>query len=67
MKIKCMICDRVNEVEDQSLLAKKMRNKPLTSYICTECHDRVAENTKAHMPKKEELLALEDTMDPVEH
>ncbi|WP_027725553.1 YlaI family protein [Tuberibacillus calidus] len=45
MLAKCMLCDRIDELDDQSPLAKKLRNRPIHTYLCPTCHDRITERT----------------------
>lgn len=45
MKVQCVICDKIEEIDDFSPLAKKLRNRPIHTYMCKECYDRIAERT----------------------
>lgn len=45
MKVQCVICDIIEEIEDDSPLAKMLRNRPIHTYMCDECHDRIAKRT----------------------
>jgi uncharacterized protein YlaI len=49
MKVKCVLCDRIDTIDDESLLAKRLRNRPIHTYMCEECYDRIAEKTKARL------------------
>ncbi len=49
MKVKCVICDKIEEIDDHSHLAKKLRNRPIHTYLCQECHDRIKEKTEARI------------------
>lgn len=49
MRVKCVLCDRTDTIDDESLLAKRLRNRPIHTYMCQECHDRIAEKTKARL------------------
>ena len=49
MKVKCVICDRIDEISDDLPLAKKLRNRPIHTYMCNECHDRIEEKTHARL------------------
>lgn len=49
MKVKCSICDRIDELTDDMPLAKKLRNRPIHTYMCPQCHDRIEEKTKARL------------------
>lgn len=45
MKVKCVLCDKIETIEDESPLAKKLRNRPIHTYMCQECHDRITRRT----------------------
>jgi uncharacterized protein YlaI len=45
MRVKCVICDKIESINDDTLQAKQLRNRPIHTYMCTPCHERIAENT----------------------
>lgn len=47
MKVKCVICDKVESIEDDCLRAKRLRNRKLNMYLCESCYDRIGTKTKA--------------------
>lgn len=47
MKVKCAICDSVNDLDNKDPLAKKLRNRPIHTYLCEDCHSRIKERTEA--------------------
>ena len=49
MKVQCVICDQQSELEDDTPLAKKLRNRPIHTYMCERCHKRIEEKTKARI------------------
>lgn len=49
MRVKCVICDSINNLSDDSPLAKKLRNRPIHTYMCEPCHDRIAINTEVRL------------------
>ena len=49
MKVKCVICDRIDEISSDLPLAKKLRNRPIHTYMCEECHDRIEYKTKERL------------------
>lgn len=53
MKVKCILCEKLETIEDDSIMAKKLRNRPIHTYMCQECYDRVAENTKSRIAARE--------------
>lgn len=49
MQVKCVICDTVNDIPDYSSGAKKLRNRPIHTYMCVPCNERIAEKTVARL------------------
>lgn len=49
MKVQCVICDEVNEISDETPLAKKLKNRPIHTYMCDPCYERVKINTEARL------------------
>ncbi|RYL92845.1 YlaI family protein [Sporolactobacillus sp. Y61] len=47
MRVKCALCDKVAYLDDQSPLAKKLRNRPIHTYMCESCRKRISEKTRA--------------------
>ncbi|KMK77076.1 YlaI family protein [Alkalihalobacillus pseudalcaliphilus] len=58
MRVKCVLCDKVDKIDDHILLAKRLRNRPIHTYMCEVCHDRIATRTN----ERKELGTL-----PTEH
>lgn len=63
MRVKCVICDKVESIENETLQAKRLRNRPIHTFMCKECDDRIAAKTKERIdsgkfqfnrPKKDE-------------
>ncbi len=46
MKVKCELCDIKNDIDDQSLLAKRLRNHPIRVYICEACFNRIKQKAE---------------------
>lgn len=46
MRVKCVICDAVEELDDHILEAKRLRNRPIQTFMCTVCRHRIADNTQ---------------------
>ncbi|MFB1051898.1 YlaI family protein [Paraliobacillus sp. JSM ZJ581] len=46
MRVKCPICDTVDDINHDSPLAKKLRNRKKHLYLCPNCTARIGENTK---------------------
>ncbi|WP_042356383.1 YlaI family protein [Bacillus rubiinfantis] len=49
MRVKCVICDKIETIDDESVIAKRLRNRPIHTYMCKECHDRISEKTLARI------------------
>ncbi|MBC5635833.1 YlaI family protein [Ornithinibacillus sp. BX22] len=45
MQVKCVLCDVVENIEDFSLQAKRLRNKKTYMYLCDNCNERIKERT----------------------
>ncbi|MCH1623929.1 YlaI family protein [Ferdinandcohnia quinoae] len=45
MKVKCVLCDKIEDLVDESSLAKRLRNRPIHTYMCMDCHDRIEQRT----------------------
>ncbi|WP_062197736.1 YlaI family protein [Massilibacterium senegalense] len=48
MRVKCVLCDKIENIDSESSVAKKLRNRPVHTYMCQECTDRIAKKTIAH-------------------
>jgi len=61
MQVKCVICDKIDYIEDHSLLAKKLMNRKALSYLCQTCYDRITEKTiKRHHTGKFQLYSSKE-------
>jgi uncharacterized protein YlaI len=49
MRVKCVICDKIEAIEDESLIAKRLRNRPIHTYMCSDCSTRITERTNARI------------------
>ncbi|MCM3160349.1 MULTISPECIES: YlaI family protein [Bacillaceae] len=45
MRVKCVICDTVENIDDETLVAKRLRNRPIHTYMCNPCQNRITEKT----------------------
>ena len=45
MKITCVLCQKKDDIDDQALIAKLLKNRPIHTYMCDSCHDRITEKT----------------------
>ena len=65
MDIKCPICDKVNQIDNDSPLAKRLRNRRKHLYLCQSCDDRIREKTEArHATGKFRLYEEKKEADP---
>lgn len=46
MRVKCVICDTIENIDDYSPLAKKLRNRPIHTYMCEPCSERIEEKNE---------------------
>jgi len=56
MKVKCVICDKIEEIDSNSFTGKRLRNHPLVTYVCKNCQDRITQKTEKR--KEEGKLKL---------
>lgn len=61
MRVQCVICDQQSSLEDDCPLAKKLRNRPIHTFMCSDCHDRIKENTEARIASGSFHLYTYDT------
>ncbi len=45
MKLNCVLCNESHDIDDQTPIAKRLKNRPIHTYMCTKCHDRITEQT----------------------
>ncbi|MDR4955625.1 YlaI family protein [Bacillus sonorensis] len=41
MRVKCSLCDKIDLIDDDTLIAKRLRNRPIHTYMCNECYERI--------------------------
>ncbi|MBU5595566.1 YlaI family protein [Amphibacillus sp. MSJ-3] len=46
MDVKCPICDEVSQIDDDSPLAKCLRNRRKHLYLCPTCDERIGKKTR---------------------
>lgn len=49
MKVQCVICDQESFIEEDSPLAKRLRNRPLQTFMCVTCSNRIKEKTEKRL------------------
>ncbi|MFX3624332.1 MAG: YlaI family protein [Ectobacillus sp.] len=45
MRVKCILCDAIEQLNDETPQAKRLRNRPIHTYMCQRCYDRITERT----------------------
>lgn len=45
MKVKCVLCDKLEDLVNDSGLAKRLRNRPIHTYMCDDCNERIEQRT----------------------
>ena len=45
MRVKCVICDEIGQLKDDAPIAKKLRNRPIHTYMCDKCNERISDKT----------------------
>lgn len=46
MRVKCIMCDKIEDIDDNLPATKKLRNRPIHTYMCEECYSRIEEKTE---------------------
>lgn len=46
MRVKCVLCDQIETINSDTLEAKRLRNRPIHTYMCKACDERIAEKTQ---------------------
>ncbi|AGK52929.1 YlaI family protein [Bacillus sp. 1NLA3E] len=49
MRVKCFLCDKIESIGDDSPLAKRLRNRPIHTYMCNSCEERITEKTNTRI------------------
>lgn len=49
MRVKCVICDTIHDLDDELPLAKKLRNRPIHTFMCESCDERIAVKTESRL------------------
>lgn len=40
-----MLCDYITNLDDEDPLAKRLRNRPIHTYMCPSCEERITKKT----------------------
>ncbi|MBO9130309.1 YlaI family protein [Bacillus sp. 165] len=49
MRVKCVLCDEIHTIENETLLAKRLRNRPIHTFMCNRCQERIEQRTKERL------------------
>ena len=49
MRVKCVICDTVEQLDDDNPVAKKLRNRPIHTFMCDLCKGRITAKTETRI------------------
>ncbi|MEH6942771.1 YlaI family protein [Bacillus sp. JJ722] len=49
MRVKCVICDNIENILDDSPTAKKLRNRPIHTFMCQPCYERIEDRTNERL------------------
>ncbi|MCM3759302.1 YlaI family protein [Alkalihalobacillus oceani] len=55
MRVKCVLCDKIDTIDDHLPLAKRLRNRPIHTYMCEECHERITRRTEEKKKAKRHI------------
>ena len=64
MRVQCALCDKIDNIPDFSTTAKKLRNKPIRTYLCDECNTRITENTEARITTMPNFYSIYTKVNP---
>lgn len=45
MRVKCVLCESIENLDDENPLAKRLRNRPIHTFMCDSCYERIEVNT----------------------
>ncbi|GGE66693.1 YlaI family protein [Priestia taiwanensis] len=46
MRVKCVLCDYITNIDDELPVAKRLRNRPIHTYMCESCQERITKRTE---------------------
>ena len=46
MRVQCVICDNIIDLHDDLPEAKKLRNRPIHTFMCEDCRERISVKTE---------------------
>jgi uncharacterized protein YlaI len=54
MKVQCILCDKIEVIDEDSIIAKRLRNRPIHTYMCEGCTKRVTEKAQERLAKRKD-------------
>ncbi|HLR74671.1 MAG TPA: YlaI family protein [Virgibacillus sp.] len=45
MRVQCVLCDQIEQIDEYSLRAKRLRNRRIQMYLCPTCDERISVKT----------------------
>lgn len=54
MKVQCILCDKIEVIDKDSIIAKRLRNRPIHTYMCEGCTKRVTEKAHERLAKRKD-------------
>jgi len=65
MRVKCVLCDNIENIDDDSPQAKKLRNRLNSTFMCQPCSERIKQKTLERLQNEDfKLYQSEETEDP---
>ena len=65
MRVKCVLCDSIENIDNDSPQAKKLRNRLNSTFMCHSCSERITQSTlKRHRNEIFKLFESDDADDP---
>ncbi len=49
MRVKCVLCDKIDQIDNDKPLAKRLRNRPIHTYMCDNCRERITKRTEERL------------------
>jgi uncharacterized protein YlaI len=48
-----VLCEKIETIDDNDPLAKKLRNRPIHTYMCKPCNERISDKTNKHLQSED--------------
>lgn len=61
MRVKCILCDRVDTLEPFSLVAKEIQKRRKLSYLCPDCDQRITQKVEQNHKNRHKARQLRRT------